>query len=98
MNPDCGGRRSLPPAFSSTRLHPGMAKLYRQRVTDLAQALAHPETRTEAAEAIRGLIDAIVLTPAASAMEAHVVRRGRPASSRGPAQAGHQDSGLQIEL
>ena len=33
-------------------------------VTDLALALEHPDTRTEAAEAIRGLIDAIVLTPA----------------------------------
>jgi hypothetical protein len=67
-------------------------------MTDLAQALQHPDTRTEAAEAIRGLIDAIVLTPAHGALEAHVVRRGRPASSRGPAEAGHHDSGLQIEL
>lgn len=30
-------------------LHPGMAELYRQRVTDLATALEHPDTRTEAA-------------------------------------------------
>jgi site-specific DNA recombinase len=44
-------------------LHPGMAELYRQKLTDLATALEHPDTRTEAAEAIRGLIDAIVLTP-----------------------------------
>jgi site-specific DNA recombinase len=48
-------------------LHPGMAELYRQRVTHLAQALQHPDTRTEAAESIRGLIDAIVLTPAGGA-------------------------------
>jgi hypothetical protein len=41
-----------------------MAELYRQKVTDLAQALQHPDTRTEAAEAIRGVIDAIVLAPA----------------------------------
>jgi hypothetical protein len=75
-------------------LHPGMAELYRQKVTDLAQALEHPDTRTEAAEAIRGLIDAIVLTPAAGALEAHVVRRGR----RVQAEAGGQESGLQIEL
>ena len=39
-------------------LHPGMAALYRQKVTALAQALEHPETRTEASEALRGLIDA----------------------------------------
>ena len=35
----------------------------RQKITALAQALEHPETRTEASEALRGLIDAIVLTP-----------------------------------
>jgi site-specific DNA recombinase len=58
-------------------LHPGMAELYRQKVIDLALALEHPGTRTEAADAIRGLIGAIVLTPAAGALEAHVVRRGR---------------------
>jgi site-specific DNA recombinase len=44
-------------------LHPGMADLYRQKVTALAQALEHQETRTEASEALRGLIDAIVLMP-----------------------------------
>jgi hypothetical protein len=75
-------------------LHPGMADLYRQKVTDLAQALEHPDTRTEAAEAIRGLIDAIVLTPTAGALEAHVVRRGR----RAQAETAGQESGLQIEL
>jgi hypothetical protein len=75
-------------------LHPRMAELYRQKVTDLAQALEHPDTRTEAAEAIRGLIDAIVFTPAAGAPEAHVVRRGRPAQT----ETSDQERGLQIEL
>ena len=60
----------------------------------LAQALEHPDTRTEAADAIRGLIDAIVLTPAVGALEAHVIRRGRRAQT----EAGGQESGLQIEL
>jgi hypothetical protein len=41
-----------------------MAELYGQKVTTLAQALEHPETRMEATEALRGLIDAIVMTPA----------------------------------
>jgi hypothetical protein len=45
-------------------LHPGMAELYRQKVGDLAQALEHTDTRTEAAEAIRGLLDVIVLVAA----------------------------------
>jgi hypothetical protein len=49
-------------------LHPEMAELYRQKVTTLAQALEHPETRTEATEALRGLIAAIVLTPAADGL------------------------------
>jgi site-specific DNA recombinase len=44
-------------------LHLEMADLYRQKVTTLAQALEQPETRTEATEALRGLVDAIVLTP-----------------------------------
>ena len=42
-------------------LHPEMADLYRQKVTTLAEALERSETRTEATEALRGLIDAIVL-------------------------------------
>ena len=49
-------------------LHPEMAELYRQKVTTLAQALEHPKTRTEATEALRGLIDAIVMTPADGAL------------------------------
>jgi site-specific DNA recombinase len=44
-------------------LHPEMAGLYRQKVTTLAQALQHSETSTEATEALRGLVDAITLTP-----------------------------------
>jgi hypothetical protein len=44
-------------------LHPEMTELYRQKVTTLAEALERSETRTEAREALRGLIDAIVLTP-----------------------------------
>jgi site-specific DNA recombinase len=44
-------------------LHPEVAGLYRQKVAALAQALEQPETRTEASEALRGLIDAIILTP-----------------------------------
>ena len=41
-----------------------MAELYRQQVTTLAHSLEAVETRTEATEALRGLIDAIVMTPA----------------------------------
>jgi site-specific DNA recombinase len=37
-------------------LHPEMAELYRQKVTTLAQALERSDTRTEATEALRGLM------------------------------------------
>jgi len=37
-------------------LHPSMADLYRQKVTSLAQALEHPDSRAEATETLRGLI------------------------------------------
>ena len=48
---------------ASVVLHPGMAELCRQKVTNIARALEHPDPRTEAAEAIRGLVDAVVLMP-----------------------------------
>ncbi len=44
-------------------LHPNLATLYREKVTALATALQRPESRPEAAEALRGLVDAIVLVP-----------------------------------
>lgn len=44
-------------------LHPNLAVLYREKVTTLAAALEQPETRPEAADALRGLVDAIVLNP-----------------------------------
>ena len=68
-------------------LHPEMAGLYRQKVTALAQALEHPETRTEASEALRGLIDAIVLTP----------DQGEPPSRAGE-DSGSGEPRLRIEL
>lgn len=39
-----------PPAL----LHPEMARIYRTKVTELAEALQQPESRLEAAEALRG--------------------------------------------
>jgi hypothetical protein len=38
--------------------------LYREKVATLASALQNAESRSEAAEALRGLVDAIVLVPA----------------------------------
>jgi len=48
---------------SMPRLHPNLAELYRQKVTNLAQALNDEHTRLEAAECIRELIDEIRLVP-----------------------------------
>jgi site-specific DNA recombinase len=44
-------------------LHPSMADLYRSKVEGLASALQREDTRLEASEMLRGLIDSIVLTP-----------------------------------
>jgi site-specific DNA recombinase len=45
-------------------LHAAMADLYRMKVEQLAAALQGEETRLEASEIVRGLIDSIVLIPA----------------------------------
>ena len=45
------------------RLHPRLADLYRHKVDDLHDALNQEDTRTEASEAIRALIDEIRLIP-----------------------------------
>ena len=49
---------------SMPRLHPNLAELYRQKVTNLAEALNDEHTRLEAAECIRELIEEIRLVPA----------------------------------
>ena len=46
-------------------IHPNIATVYRRKVERLAEALADPRDRDEAADAIRGLIERIVLTPGA---------------------------------
>jgi hypothetical protein len=63
-------------------------------VTNAAASNDAAETRSEAAEAIRGLIDAIVLTPVAGALEAFAAHR----ASRSRSAIAARDSGLQIEL
>ena len=45
------------------RLHTNLPELYRNKIGRLAEALNAPETVTEAADIMRGLIDRIVLTP-----------------------------------
>jgi site-specific DNA recombinase len=64
-------------------LHPEMARIYRTKVSELAAALQQPESRVEATEALRGLVEAIVLTPAANGKELGIELRGNLAAMLG---------------
>ena len=68
LNANVARREQLEAQLAATEeppplLHPEMARIYRAKVTDLARALQEPDTRAEATEALRGLVDAIVITP-----------------------------------
>jgi hypothetical protein len=54
---------SASPAPALVRLHPGMAEVYRKKVRDLVEGLTDPAKNLEVTEAIRALVDRIVLTP-----------------------------------
>ena len=57
-------------------LHPNLPELYRRRVEVLEAALRDPATAAAAAEALRGLIEAIEVFPGAKRGEISVVLRG----------------------
>jgi len=44
-------------------LHPNMAKLYREKVAKLTDALNSEDDKTEAAEVLRSLVEEIILVP-----------------------------------
>jgi hypothetical protein len=48
------------------RLHPNLAKIYRQKVARLHEALANSSDRDEALEIVRGLIERVAVTPSAT--------------------------------
>jgi site-specific DNA recombinase len=64
-------------------LHPEMARIYRTKVRELAKALQEPESRSEATEALRGLVDAIVLTPNDTREALQIQLRGNLAAMLG---------------
>jgi hypothetical protein len=64
-------------------LHPEMARIYRAKVTELAKALQEPDTKSEATEALRGLVDAIVLTPDQKGEALRIELRGNLAAMLG---------------
>ena len=59
------------PAPSPVILHPGLADVYAAKISDLAAALNDPESRPEALEILRSLIEKIVLMPDADAANGH---------------------------
>jgi len=61
------------PAVRPVILYPGIADVYAAKVSDLAAALNDAESRPEAVEILRGLIEKIVLRPDADAANGHVV-------------------------
>jgi site-specific DNA recombinase len=68
LNANAARREQLEAKLAITKepsplLHPEMARIYHTKVTELAKALQEPDSRSEATEALRGLVDAIVLTP-----------------------------------
>ncbi|MFN7127657.1 MAG: hypothetical protein ACK4OJ_01215, partial [Brevundimonas sp.] len=63
-------------AAAPVDLHPSIAETYRKKVMRLSEALNHPAERDEAATALRGLIERVVLTPGAQRGEIHATLFG----------------------
>ena len=68
LNANAARREQLESQLAATEevpplLHPEMARTDREKVSELAKALQKPDSRSEATEALRGLVDAIVLAP-----------------------------------
>ncbi len=55
--------QDLAPQPAAAIIHPNLPQLYRRKVEQLHQALLQPDTRAEAAEVLRGLIEQIRLIP-----------------------------------
>jgi len=66
LNANAARREQLEAQLAATEeppplLHPEMVRIYRTKVRGLAKALQEPESRPEATEALRRLVEAIVL-------------------------------------
>ena len=53
-------------------LHPNIAEVYHRKIRDLHVALNNDDSKTEAAEILRTLIDAIILTPEDGELSIHL--------------------------
>ena len=83
-------------------LHPALATIYRNVVEELETLLRQPDTRREAFGLIRGLIDAVVLTPLDGKLEIEL--RGDLAGILAMSEAGKasassaREKALQIKM
>ncbi len=87
-----------PPA-PKPRIHPNLANVYRDKVADLHAALDRDETRAEAAEILRNLIEEVRLVPEDGQLEIEL--RGDLAAILSFAQKGNpgaRDAGIKIKL
>ncbi len=65
-------QRGIPSADPIT-LHPGLADIYARKVANLAEALNAEDTKAEAADILRSLIDKLILTPDPTAPGGHKI-------------------------
>lgn len=63
---------AMSPPAPAPRLHPGLAHVYRHQIAHLEAALNDPALHRQAGEALRGLIEKIVLTPGTKRGEVNV--------------------------
>ena len=83
-------------------LAPNMAEIYRQRVSELQQMLAAGSEHADALQAIRGLIDKVVLTPVEGALridlhgEAAAILQFAAAGKKGRFQLGQNAEQLVV--
>jgi site-specific DNA recombinase len=61
------------PAEDPITLHPGLADIYARKVANLAEALNAEDTRSAAADILRGLIDKLIFTPDSDAPNGHKI-------------------------
>jgi site-specific DNA recombinase len=88
LNANAARREQLEAQLAATEeppplLHPEMARIYRTKVRELGKALEEPESRAEATEVLRGLVDAILLTPDEGRKGLQIELRGNLAAMLG---------------
>jgi site-specific DNA recombinase len=73
---DLKARLEEVPVADIPDIHPNIADVYRRRIERLSEALSHPDDALEAANAIRQVIDRIVITPGATRHDLTVTLHG----------------------